>query len=180
MNRRLDPEKMEAEKRRLGQERLEAERNRLMEKRRSEKERIPEIRYAKPDELIRKEESVPMTRQVSAEKYYRPEEKCLPAEKKKRKSAVIFLRVMEVLTVGTSFLASSRIARFLTAKITMDVVVEVTDRFGKNVAHALTTTLAMIVAEPRIIAFTVTGVILGLNAIVWSVRGIRRLFRKRH
>ena len=77
---------------------------------------------------------------------------------------------MEVLAIVLSFLESSRIARFLTAKVSMDVVVEVTDKFGTRAGHRMSSILAFIVAEPRIIAVAVTGVILVLELILGIVR----------
>ena len=90
--------------------------------------------------------------------------------KRKTKAGRIFLRVMEVLAIVLSFLESSRIARFLTAKVSMDVVVEVTDKFGTRAGHRMSSILALIVAEPRIIAVAVTGVILVLELILGIVR----------
>lgn len=97
--------------------------------------------------------------------------------KKKSRAALIFLRTVEIIAVVVSFLASSRVARFFTAEATMYIVVEVTDRFGKKAGHWISTVFAAIVAEPRILALVVTGVILAVNVIVWTVRGIRRAIR---
>ena len=64
--------------------------------------------------------------------------------------------------------------RFLSAKITMDVLVEVTDKFGASAGHFLSTVIAAIVAEPLIIAYVVTGLIVLINLLVMLVRKIRR------
>ena len=109
------------------------------------------------------------------DRYGRGRELYSQGRKPKGKAGTVFVLLLEVGAVVASFLASSSIARFLTAKITMDVVVEVTARFGKEAGHALSNVLAMIVAEPRIIAVIVAGFILFLNFIVWLIRKLASL-----
>ena len=102
------------------------------------------------------------------------ERKRREAQLKKTRGGKIFLRIAELLTIGLSFLASSRIARFITAKLTMDTVVEVTAHFGPAVGHRLATILAAIAAEPLLIAAAVTGIILLLEFIALVIRAITR------
>ena len=105
-----------------------------------------------------------------------------PAElprKKKTKAGVIFLRVMEILTIGLSYFSSNAIVRFLTTKVAMDMTVEVTARFGAPAGHRFSSVMAALVAEPRLIAVVVTAVILALNGIVFILRGIADLGRDR-
>ncbi|MBQ8304975.1 MAG: hypothetical protein IJX90_01960 [Blautia sp.] len=85
-----------------------------------------------------------------------------------------FVRTLEVLAIVLSFLGRSRIARFLSTKITLDVVVEVTDKFGAAAGHRLSTFIAAIVAEPLIIAYVVTGVIVAINLLALLIRKLRR------
>lgn len=102
-------------------------------------------------------------------------------ERNRRKSssfARTLVRVLEILAIFLSFLNCSRIARFLSAKITMDVLVEVTDKFGASAGHFLSTVIAAIVAEPLIIAYVVTGLIVLINLLVMLVRKIRRRRRR--
>ena len=88
--------------------------------------------------------------------------------------ARIFVSLLEVIAVAVSFLAGSRIARFLTAKVSMDVIVEVTDRFGPAAGHNLSTLLASIVAEPRLIAVFVIIVLVVFNIIFWLISRLLR------
>ena len=105
---------------------------------------------------------------------------CLPAEpREKRKSVRIFLRVMELVAIAASFLARSSIARFVVAKLSGDVIVEVTARFGRDAGHALTTVMAAIMAKPEIIGFVVTGVILVIDLLVTCCMTVRRRRRRR-
>ena len=98
---------------------------------------------------------------------------------RRRRSAFsrYLVRTLEVLAIVLSFLGRSRIARFLSTKITLDVVVEVTDKFGAAAGHRLSTVIAAIVAEPLIIAYVVTGLIVGINLLAFL---LRRLFGRRH
>ena len=84
-----------------------------------------------------------------------------------------FLHIIEILTIVLSFLASSRIARFLAAKISLSVIVEVTDKFGAAAGHRLSTLVSMIIAEPKIIAVIVTGIWLCVDLVLWIVWMIR-------
>ena len=99
--------------------------------------------------------------------------------KKKTRAGRIFVRVVELLAIALSFLGRSQIARFLTAKVSMDVLVEVTDRFGPKAGHRLSTVMALIVAEPHIIALAVTGIILVLELVYLVIHLIRNRGRHR-
>ena len=111
-----------------------------------------------------------------------------PAERKRRvedeyrrakgHTKRVFVRVLEILLIALSYFERSYIVRFLTAKISMDVLVEVTDRFGADWGHRLSTVLAVIVAEPRLIAVIVTGVILVLELIALLWRSLSRPHRR--
>ena len=83
---------------------------------------------------------------------------------------IIFLRVAELVVIGVSLFEGSHIVRFLTAKITMDVVVEITARFGPGVGHQVSTILASVVAEPKLIAVFVTCAILILEVFIMLIR----------
>ncbi|MBR2764704.1 MAG: hypothetical protein IKE03_01805 [Blautia sp.] len=107
------------------------------------------------------------------------EKKKAKARLKKSHAGVIFLRIVEFVMIGLSLLASSRIARFITAKLTLDSVVVVTSRFGPAAGHNYSTILAAIAAEPKLIAVIVTGVILLLELIALLIRAIRRPARRR-
>ena len=87
---------------------------------------------------------------------------------------IVFLRVMELLSIALSFLYRSRIARFITTKISMDIVVEVTAVFGKDAGHRLSTFLALLTAEPALIAVFVTALILVLEMLFWIIRRARK------
>ena len=98
-----------------------------------------------------------------------------PGQRRRRsKAGLMYLHAAELIAVAVSFLASSRIARFLVAKLTMDTVVEVTDRFGADAGHTLSGFLALIVAEPKMIAVVVAGVFLVLNAVIWLCTSLHR------
>ena len=90
--------------------------------------------------------------------------------RRRSRTAFIFARLLEITAVVVSFLAGSRIARFLTAKVSMDVLVEVTDRFGPRAGHSLSTLMAAIVAEPRLIAVILIGVFVICHFVAWIVR----------
>ncbi len=98
-------------------------------------------------------------------------------EKHRRKKSLFarnLVRVMEVMVVVLSVLGRSRIARFLSTKITLDVVVEVTDKFGAAAGHRLSTFIAAIVAEPMIVAYAVAGFLVIVNLLVIVLRRVRR------
>lgn len=90
-----------------------------------------------------------------------------------------FRRGLELVAVGLSYFQSSYIVRFLTAKMSMDVLVEVTARFGASTGHALSTVLAALVAEPRLIAVGVAGVLLLLELLGGLGRAVSNGRRKR-
>ena len=90
--------------------------------------------------------------------------------KKKSSFSKTLVRVLEVMAIALAFLGHSRIARFLSAKVTMDVLVEVSVRFGAPAGHFLSTIIAAVIAEPLLIAYVVTGIIVGLNLLVFLVR----------
>ena len=102
-----------------------------------------------------------------------------PETRKKSGAALVFLHVMELVTIGLSYLERSRIVRFLAAKLGLDVVVEVTDRFGPAAGHRLSTFVSLLIAEPALIAVLVTAVWILLNLIVFLILGIRRRRRRR-
>ena len=89
----------------------------------------------------------------------------------------LFFRATELTLIGVSFVGSSYIARFLVAKVSMDTLVEITDRFGPTAGHMVATILSVIVAEPRILAVIVAGVLVVIEVAVRLIRLGRR--RKR-
>ena len=103
-------------------------------------------------------------------------------KRKKRHAGRIFRRIMELLAIALSFLGRSRIARFLTAKASMDIVVEVTAILGKDAGHRLSTFFAFLAAEPALIAVFVTILILLVELVLWIVDYFhpRRRPRRRH
>ena len=100
-------------------------------------------------------------------------------EKRKSKAGKIFVRTLEVLAIGGSYFTSSRLARFFTTKVVLDIQTEITVHFGRDAGHQMATVLAAIVAEPRIIAAVVTGVILFINLIAFLCRKIGGRRRRR-
>ena len=106
-----------------------------------------------------------------------PEPNHHPPRHVRRHLTDLWVRLLEILAVALSFLQRSRIARFLSAKLSMGAVVEVTARFGRSAGHRLSTVLAAIVAEPRLIVIIVIGVILIGELIAWIVRQILRRSR---
>ena len=104
------------------------------------------------------------------------EKKYLEAKEKARKSHAgkVFARILELVIIGLSFFERSYIVRFLTAKLSMDVLVEITAHFGPVVGHQVSSLLAAIVAEPRLVAVIVTGIILLLELLVGIFRMIFR------
>ena len=102
-------------------------------------------------------------------------------EKQKRKKSLFarnLVRCLEVLALVLSILGRSRIARFLSTKVTLDVVVEVTDKFGARAGHRLSTFIAAVVAEPMIVAYVVAGVLVVVNLLVLLVRRGKRKRRQ--
>ncbi|MBR2259061.1 MAG: hypothetical protein IJ899_17385 [Blautia sp.] len=110
------------------------------------------------------------------------EKKKLRALQQREKSLSIrrvFTYSLEVLAVSLSYLERSRIVRFITAKLTLDTVVEVTAHFGRDAGHRLSTVLAMLTAEPYLIAVVLTGIFLVLNFVGFlSDRSRRKKLRK--
>ena len=87
---------------------------------------------------------------------------------------LIYLHIAEIIAVILSFLERSRIARFLTAKVGLDMVVTVTDRFGAPAGRHLSTFIAALIAEPMLIAAFLTVVFILCNIILHIVLLIRR------
>ena len=85
----------------------------------------------------------------------------------------VFLHTLELIAVALAFLEGNAIARFLVAKVGMDTVVEVTHRFGRSAGRSVSTFLAAIVAEPRLIAVIVAGFFIVLHLLAWGVRSAR-------
>ncbi len=90
-----------------------------------------------------------------------------------------YLWALQIVLVVISYLGRSSIARFLTAKLGLSAVVEVTDRFGKSAGHHLSTVISVFIAEPRLIAVAVAGILLVIDLIVFVVGRIRGRLRKR-
>ena len=107
-------------------------------------------------------------------------EPAVKTPKKKTKSGIIFLRVMEVLAIALSYFQSSAIVAFLTTKVMMDATVAITARFGADAGYRASAIfsgiLASFVAEPRLIAVVITAVILLVNGIVLIIRGIHDVY----
>ena len=70
-----------------------------------------------------------------------------------------WVRALEITLIVVSFLERNQIARFISAKLGLDFVVEVTSRFGAPAGHRLSSWIAVIIAEPRLIAVIVTGIV---------------------
>ena len=87
--------------------------------------------------------------------------------------------VLEGLVLVLSVLERSRIARFLSTKVILDFVVEVTDKFGAAAGHRLSTIIAAIVAEPMIIVYIVAGLLTLVNLLVFLFRKPQRRRRRR-
>ena len=92
----------------------------------------------------------------------------------------VFFRTVELITIALSFFGRNAIARFIGAKLGLDFIVEVTAHFGADAGHRLSTIVAAIIAEPRLIALIVTGFFLVCHLIAWIVRLIRRRRRPHH
>ena len=90
---------------------------------------------------------------------------------------LVFIHMTELLVIILSFLQSSRLARFMAAKVSMDVIVEVTARFGPDAGHRLSTFMAAIVAEPKIAAVVVTAVIIVCHAVIFLACRLTRRYR---
>lgn len=88
----------------------------------------------------------------------------------RRRTRRIFLRCVELIAVAVSFLGRNAIARFLAAKAGLDLVVEVTARFGADAGHRLSTIVAAIIAEPRLIAVIVVIFLLIFHLLAWLIR----------
>lgn len=97
----------------------------------------------------------------------------------RRRTRWVFFRIVEILAVILSFLAGSEIARFISAKVTMDVLVEITARFGAGAGHRVSSLVALIVAQLRIIAVIVAGLFIICHLIAWIFRSVRRGWRRR-
>ena len=101
---------------------------------------------------------------------------------KSKREKTLFRRklawTIEILVVVLAVLARSRIARFLSTKITLDLVVEVTDKLGPEAGHRLSTVIAAIVAEPLIVAYIVAGIFVVVNILAVLFRSIRAGRRK--
>ena len=96
----------------------------------------------------------------------------------RRRTRRIFLRCVELIAIAVSFLGRNAIARFLAAKAGLDLVVEVTARFGADTGHRLSTIVAAIIAEPRLIAVIVVLFFLICHLLAWLIRLIFRLRRR--
>ena len=110
------------------------------------------------------------------------EKKYLEAKDRARKSHAgkVFARILELVVIGISFFERSYIVRFLSAKLSMDVLVEITAHFGPGVGHQVSSLLAAIVAEPRLVAVIATGIILVIELLASLLRLIfrpRRAYR---
>ena len=97
----------------------------------------------------------------------------------RRRTRRIFLRCVELIAVAVSFLGRNAIARFLAAKAGLDLVVEVTARFGADTGHRLSTIVAAIIAEPRLIAVIVVLFFLIFHLLAWLIRLFFRPRRRR-
>ena len=92
---------------------------------------------------------------------------------------MVFARALEIVLVAISYFQSSYIVRFVTTKLSMDVLVEVSVRFGRDTGHLLSTCLATIATEPRLIAVVVAAVLLVIEFFAWIGRSIGRSRRRR-
>lgn len=98
----------------------------------------------------------------------------------KQSAKKTFLHMLEILAIVLSFLGRNAIARFLAAKLGLSVVVEVTSRFGADAGHRLSSFVALLIAEPRLIAVIVTGIIVLLHMIAWVISRLRHSGRRPH
>ena len=88
-------------------------------------------------------------------------------------AGIYFARSLEIVAIALAYLERSRVVRFITAKLSMDTVVEVTARFGRTAGHRLSTILALFVAEPKLLAVVITGFLIIVNLIMWVVGMLR-------
>ena len=98
----------------------------------------------------------------------------------RRRATRVFFRTVELIAIAVSFFGRNAIARFIGAKLGLDFIVEVTARFGANAGHRLSTIVAAIIAEPRLIALIVTGFFLVCHVIAWIVHLIRHRHHRPH
>ena len=91
-----------------------------------------------------------------------------------RRSKYVFWRCLEIVAIAVSFLGRNAIARFLAAKVGLDFTVEVTAAFGRDAGHKVSTIVALIVAEPRLIAVLVAGIFLIIELVFWILRMVFR------
>lgn len=87
--------------------------------------------------------------------------------RKRSRAGIYFARSLELIAIALAYLEKSRLVRFVTAKLSMSAVVEVTARFGRDAGHRLSTFLSLIVAEPRLLAVIITGILLIVNLVIW-------------
>ena len=111
----------------------------------------------------------------------RRKEELIQAERKVKKKSHpvrVFLRVLEVIAICTSFLSSHFMATYIFEWLDGFILIEVTARFGRETALKFNTwyagVKASIIARPEIIAVVITGIILVINVFVWTGRGIRK------
>ena len=90
----------------------------------------------------------------------------------RRRARHTFRHVCELIVIGLTYFQRSAIVRFLTTKLSMDVVVEVSARYGAPAGHRLSTFMAAIAADPRILALIITGIILIFNLLGWIIRKV--------
>ncbi len=100
-------------------------------------------------------------------------------QKAKGHAMRVFRHALEIIAVGLSYFQSSYNVRFLTAKVSMDVLVEVTARFGANSGHALSTVMAALVAEPRLIAVGLAAVLLLIELFASIGKAVSRHRRRK-
>ena len=91
----------------------------------------------------------------------------------------IFLHMAEIVAVGLTYLERSRAARFLTAKLGTNLIVDVTDRFGKDAGRTLGTFISALIAEPSLIALVMAVFFVVFNSILFLFRSIHRRSRQR-
>ena len=109
----------------------------------------------------------------------RYEEKIRREKGKKSHFAYFLVLTLEALAIVMDVLERSRIARFLSTKAVLSVVVEVTDRFGARAGHRLSTFISAVVAEPLIAVYIIAGILAALNLLVLVVRLAKKKKRTR-
>ena len=87
--------------------------------------------------------------------------------KGKSRAGIYFARSLEIIAIAMVYLERSRAARFIAAKLSMSTVVEVTSHFGAKAGHRLSTVLALFVAEPKLLAVLITGILIAVNLVLW-------------